>query len=50
MTDPTPHPSSNEVEPPPVLGSWLRLYGAVLAHLALWIVLLLVFTLRFNST
>ncbi len=58
MTDPTPHPpthpstlpSTNDVEPPPVLGSWPRLYGAVLAHLAFWIVLLLVFTSRFNST
>ena len=43
-------PDAGDVEPPPVLGSWPRLYCAVLAHLAFWIVLLLVFTSRFNST
>jgi hypothetical protein len=34
-------------EPPPILGSWPRLYAAVLGWLALLIVLFCLFTRRF---
>ena len=37
-----------EDESSPVLGSWPRAYTAVLIHLALWIIVLYVFTVRFN--
>ncbi len=36
-------------EPPPLLGSWRRLYVAILLHLAFWIVVFYLFTLRFGS-
>ena len=35
-------------ESSPILGSWPRAYTAVLIHLALWIVVLYVFTVRFD--
>ena len=37
-----------EDESSPILGSWPRAYTAVLIHLALWIVVLYVFTVRFD--
>ena len=53
MTDQTtdqPAVDDHDVDPPPLLGSWPRLYGAVLAHLAFWIALLFVFTSYFDPT
>jgi hypothetical protein len=38
--DPGPDADAEEREPPPVLGSWRRLYAAVLLTLALLIALL----------
>ena len=38
----------DEDESSPILGSWPRAYTAVLIHLALWIVVLYVFTVRFD--
>jgi hypothetical protein len=35
-------------EPPPILGTWRRLYTAVLVYLAVLIVLFYVFTRAFN--
>jgi hypothetical protein len=35
-------------EASPILGSWQRAYTAVLIHLVLWIVVLYVFTIRFD--
>jgi hypothetical protein len=35
-------------EPPPILGTWHRLYTAVLVYLAVLIVLFYVFTRAFN--
>ena len=35
-------------EPPPILGTWRRLYTAVLVYLAVLIVLFYVFTRVFN--
>ncbi len=37
-----------EDESSPILGSWRRAYTAVLIHLAFWIVVLYVFTVRFD--
>ena len=51
MTAETKHQpisDSPRPEPTPPLGSWPRLYLAVLAHLAFWIAALLVFTSRFG--
>ena len=39
--------SGSEEEPPP-LGSWGSVYAAVLAHLAFWILLFYLFTVRFD--
>ncbi len=38
----------NQEEPPPVLGSWSRLYWAVAVYLVLLIVLFDAFTRAFN--
>jgi hypothetical protein len=35
-------------EPPPILGTWRRLYAAVIIYLAVLIVLFYVFTRAFN--
>ncbi len=37
-----------EDESSPILGSWPRAYTAVLIHLALWIIVFYVFTVRFD--
>lgn len=37
----------SEEEPPP-LGSWGSVYAAVLTHLAFWILLFYLFTVRFD--
>jgi len=37
-----------EDESSPILGSWPRAYTAVLIYLVLWIVVLYVFTVRFD--
>jgi hypothetical protein len=39
-----------EDEPPPVMGSWRRLYTAVLIHLAFWIAVFYAFTVEFDIT
>ena len=36
-------------EPPPILGAWRRLYTAVLLHLAFWIIVFYLFTIRFTA-
>ena len=35
-------------ERPPLLGSWRRVYTAVLLHLAVWIFVFYLFTVRFD--
>lgn len=40
--------SGTEEEPPPFLGTWGRVYATVLAHLAFWIVVFYLFTVRFD--
>jgi hypothetical protein len=35
-------------EAPPLLGSWRRAYAAVLLHLAFWILVFYLFTVRFD--
>lgn len=37
-----------EDEPPPVMGSWRRLYTVVLIHLAFWIAVFYAFTVQFD--
>lgn len=37
-----------EDEPPPILGSWRRLYIAVLVHLLFWIGVFYTFTVEFD--
>ena len=39
---------SEPFEEPPPLGSWGSVYAAVLAHLAFWILLFHLFTVRFD--
>ena len=39
----------SEREPPPVLGSWRRIYLIVLGLLALWILLFAAFTAHYRS-
>ena len=49
MTD-TRHAKTTEepdAEKPPIFRSWLRFYLAVLVHLALWILVFYLFTVRF---
>ena len=41
-------PEDDEDESSPFLGSWPRAYTAVLIHLALWIIVFYVFTVRFD--
>ena len=40
--------SLNDDEPPPVLGTWIRLYGAIVAYLALLITLFYLFSVTFT--
>ena len=40
--------SPSEDERPPLLGSWRRVYTAVLLHLAFWILVFYLFTVRFD--
>jgi hypothetical protein len=37
-----------EDEPPPILGSWRRVYTAVLLHLLFWIGVFYAFTVEFD--
>lgn len=49
MNRPLPQiPSDQADEPPPILGSWRKVYWLVLAHLAFWILVFYGFTLRFG--
>jgi hypothetical protein len=49
--DEPPHISLwDEEEPPPVLGTWRRLYVAIALYLLLVIVLFYLFTVTFNGT
>jgi hypothetical protein len=43
-----PHRGPPEDEPPPILGSWRRLYAAVLLHLLFWIGVFYAFTVEFD--
>ncbi len=48
--DEPPHISlRDEEEPPPVLGTWRRLYTAIALYLLLLIVLFYLFTVTFNG-
>ncbi len=40
--------NGSEEESPPFLKTWGRVYTAVLAHLAFWIVVFYLFTVRFD--
>jgi hypothetical protein len=48
MTDGTPRDPAPDDEPPPALGTWRRLYAAVLLNLAVMIALLVWFTKAFE--
>lgn len=48
MTGETPRDPAPRDEPPPVLGTWPRLYAAVLVNLAVMIALLVWFTKAFE--
>ena len=39
----------SDQEPPPILGSWNRIYALLLALLLVWIVLFAVFTAHYRS-
>ncbi len=41
-------PVDSSDEPPPVLAAWWHLYMLVLAHLAFWIAIFYLFTIRFD--
>ncbi len=50
-TGPDDRPTATDAghdDPPPPLGSWLRLYAAVLANLALLVALFYLFTKHFE--
>ena len=50
MNDPNSPPAPDggqPLEPRPPLGSWRRMYVAVLLHLAFWVVVFYLFTDRF---
>jgi len=44
----TAPPIEKEAEPPPFLGTWPRLYAAVLGWLGLMVLLMRLFTLRYR--
>ena len=41
-------PDPDNQDRAPLIGTWGRLYAAVLAHLAFWIVIFYFFTVRFD--
>jgi hypothetical protein len=43
-----PHRGPPDDDPPPILGSWRRLYIAVLLHLLFWIGVFYAFTVEFD--
>jgi hypothetical protein len=43
-----PHRGPPEDEPPPILGSWRRVYTAILLHLLFWIGVFYAFTVEFD--